>query len=78
MANQKLQLTRNLRDHYEFRKGNPPTGEVFCSRCADVWCRRNITPTALLPQQIDLFGQIRQTTCPEMIRDLLLPVDLGR
>ncbi|MCX6740005.1 MAG: hypothetical protein NTZ49_02130 [Candidatus Parcubacteria bacterium] len=77
MKRKVLRLLRNFRDHFRFFHKHPPKGDVCCSRCANIWCRRNITPTALLPKKENQQGKIRQQTCSEFIRDSLLPVDLG-
>ncbi len=72
----RLILRRNWIEHQRFFHKFPPNGPVYCSRCADVYCLRNITPTRLLPRDSKL-GKLRQRTCKEMLRDRALPVDLG-
>lgn len=72
----KFVLTRNFRDHVRFLHKNPPQGKVFCSRCGNVYCRRNVTPSALLSSTKHL-GKLRQQTCDQMIRDPIIPVDSG-
>lgn len=77
MKQKKFRLIRNFCDHHRFFHKNPPQGNVCCSRCADIWCRRNITPTSLLPKKENQLGKLRQLTCDQMVRDPILPVDLG-
>jgi hypothetical protein len=78
MPKKKVVLQRNFPGHRKFLKENPPKGDVDCKLCADVWCWRNTTPTRLLPRKENRLGKIRQLTCDQMIRDPLLPVDLGK
>ncbi len=59
---------RNIKGHHVFKKQNPTKAKVVCSRCADICCMRNITPTWALPTEAS-HGAIKHYTCEERVVD---------
>lgn len=43
-----------------------------CSKCAEVWCKYNITPTHILPNKQSM-GDIETHHCSQYIRDKHIP-----
>jgi hypothetical protein len=66
---------RRMEAHRKNRKVFLKTGkkiEGFCSRCAEIACRFNITPKSYLPTEESL-GKIAQYNCKQVDLDSQIP-----
>ena len=70
-----MAVIRRMKAHRKNRKNFLKTGKKidgFCSRCAEIACRFNITPKSYLPTEKTL-GEIQQYNCDQVSLDSQIP-----